>query len=210
MSEFSEGYFAKNENKEKIYPYLTKEELLIQLNEKWVGKLSELDCEDPQPKTVALSNDVPLLYLSHAEDHGFDIMILHKEDVKFEFYLSYELEYDVYAEIAVELYGENWTEIVGWHHEKIKVESGKRMPDIINQIFADINLERLEPFKLFGISEENIAKIADIFTVKNYNESESLHDIFADLVHFLGLEEFHWISHRYCSRDDSRVVKLNR
>jgi len=60
--------------------------IFIQYNEKWIGKLSPDDMNDDyQPQTIGLSNEIPLLHIIHAEDHGLYIRVLHEGVIKFAF-----------------------------------------------------------------------------------------------------------------------------
>jgi len=101
MSDFSAGFFFLSKNKDKIYPYMNQGEVLIQYNETWVGKLSSSDLStNYQPQDITLSNEVPMLHIIHAEDHGFFLRILHECAVVFEFDISYEVGTELYTEIG--------------------------------------------------------------------------------------------------------------
>ena len=216
MSDFSAGFFTLSENKEKVYPFLTDDEIFIQYNESWVGKLSEMDMgTDYLPQTLALSKEVPLLHIIHAEDHGFVIRILHEGDVKFHFDASYEVGADLYTEIGNELYGCEWwadadISKIDERHQKIKVEWAKQLEEqgLLNAFFANINEDSLKAFQIFGITDEALQNINQILTVKNF--SQDSHKMVYDLLDCLGLVGFSFVSHQYASYgDDDRFTVLN-
>jgi len=214
MSDFSTGFFSTNENKEKIYPYLIENELLIQYNDAWVGKLSATDWEEqPQPQNLALSNEVPLLYVMHAEDHGFSMEILHEEKVKFHFDVSYEVGVKLYTEIGIELYGSNWWLDVnkrGERHKQIREAWVKQLEqqNVLDDFFSHINLESLSAFHLFGISEESILEINEILTIKNC--AQDSHEMVHALLDCIGLKQFSFVGYDYVTGgNDDRFTILN-
>jgi len=215
MSDFSSGIFALSKDKDKIYPFLTKDEIFIQYNDKWVGKLAPTDMEDKiQPQTLALSKEIPLLHVMHAEDHGFFMQILHEGEVKFNFDISYDIGHDqFFYEVGEELYGDAWED---WYdggtcfsEESKKSELQKindkvaqrlkeeRLPDLY---FDNINKETLQIFKLFGASEETLANIQNILSVEYFNENFTgmVYSFMAEL----GLKKFGWISHHYLNNSE--------
>jgi len=214
MSDFSIGFFTTNENKEKVYPYLKENELFIQYNEAWLGKLSAMDWEEqPRLENLALSKEVPLLYVMHAEDHGFSIKILHEEELKFYFDVSYEAGEELHTEIGVELYGNNWWQDESKRkerHKQIREEWAKQLEQegMLDNSFSHINLESLKAFHLFGMSEEKLLKINEILTIKNW--ARDSHGMVYDLLDCLGLKQFSFVAYDYFSRgDDDRFSLLN-
>jgi len=214
MSDFSIGFFTTSENKEKVYPYLIENELFIQYNEAWVGKLSPMDWEDqPRPENLALSKEVPLLYVMHAEDHGFSMKILYKEEEKFHFNVSYEVGVELYTEIGIELFGSNWWQDVNKRDERdkqIREAWVKQLEQkgVLDNFFSHINLESLKTFQLFGVSEENISKLNEILTVKNC--AQDSHGMVYNLLYYLGFEQFSFVAYDYVSSgEDDRFTILN-
>lgn len=214
MSDFSAGFFTINENKEKIYPYLIEGEYLIQYNEDWVGKLSPGDWETSyQPQTLALSKQVPLLHVMHAEDHGFYLRILHEEEVKFQFEISYEVGADLYTKVGNELYGKNWwrdADNKDERYERVREEWAKQLEQqgILDDFFSHINLESLKAFRLFGISEDMLMEINEILTIKNC--AKDSHEMVYSLLDCVGLKQFDFVAHNYVSYgDDDRFTILN-
>ena len=214
MSDFSVGFFTTNENKDKVYPYLIKNDLFIQFNEAWVGKLSIMDWDlQPQPQNLALSKEVPLLYVMHAEDHGFSLKILHEEAVKFSFDISYEVGEELYTEIGIGLYGNDWWQDESKRderHKQIKEEWVKQLEQqgILDEFFSNINLDSLKVFHLFGISTEKIVEMNNILSVKNF--ADDSHGMVYALLDCLGLTFFSFVSYDYMSRgDDDRFTILN-
>jgi len=218
MSDFSIGFFTINKHKEKIYPHLTEDDLLIQYNEKWVGKLSAMDWKkQPQLQNLALSKEMPLLYVVNAEDHDFIMNILYEEEIKFHFHISYEVGMDLYTEIGAKMYGNYW-----WLDEdldestrderdkQIRKEWAKQMEQqgLLDRYFSNASLESLKAFKLFDISEENILKLNEILTIKNC--AKGSHSMVYDLLDCLGLEGFAFVSFDYASDgNDDRFTILN-
>ena len=204
MSDFSSGFFMLSENKEKVPPYLARNEWFIQLNEKWIGKLSPMDTStEYQPQTLALSKEVPLLHLIHAEEHGFLIRILHERDVKFHFDISYDIGVELYTEIGNELYGDHWWRDVKTRDERnqrTREEWSKRLENqgMLDAFFSNLNLEKLETFQLFGVNKENLLKASKILTIKNCAK-DSLGMVY-DLLDCLGLKEFYFVAHHYVSK----------
>jgi len=221
MSDFSVGYFTRNENKEKVYPYLTEDELFIQYNDEWIGKLSALDWEKPQPQTVALSKEMPLLYVMNAEDHGFSMKILHDEEVKFDLDISYDIRERIFDEVAHELYGEDCWEImmssIGTSDNKMEMANQvteKRIKDeniletAMKITFANINDDSLKIFEIFGFDEEIIQNLKQILTIKNGIENS--HQMIYNLLDCLGLKQFSFVSYEYVSGgEDDRFEILN-
>ena len=214
MSDFSAGFFTKNESKEKIYPYLMEGEFLIQYNEEWVGKLSPEDWGPGyQPQTLALSKQVPLLHVMHAEDHGFYLRILHEEEVKFQFEISYEVGADLYTKVGNELYGKSWWQDADnrdERYERVREEWAIQLEQqgILDDFFSNINLESLKAFRLFGISEETLLEIKEILTIKNC--AKDSHAMVYSLLDSIGLKQFSFVSYKYVSYgDDDRFAILN-
>jgi len=213
MSDFSVGYFTRDENKEKVYPYLTEGELLIQYNDEWVGKLSALDWEKPQPQTLALSKEMPLLYVMHAEDHGFSMKILHEEEIKFHFDVSYEVGIELYTETGIDLYGNNWWEDTNKReerHQHIRAEWAEQLEQrgLLDHFFSNINAESLKAFQVFGISESCLLELSEILTIKNC--ATDGHQMIYALLDCLGLTQFSFVSYNYVSDGaDDRFKVLN-
>ena len=222
MSDFSAGIFTVNKNKEKVYPYLTKDEVFIEYNEAWVGKLSSMDMDtDYEPQTLALSKEVPLLHIINAEDHGFLMRILHEGVVKFHFETSYDIQERLFNEVAHELYGDDCWDImlssIGTSDDKMKRANEvteKRFKDeniletTIETVFADVNKGGLKTFEIFGFDEEIMQNIKHTLTIENY--TENIPQMVYNLLDCLGLKQFSFVSHRYVSHgDDDRFTILN-
>lgn len=220
MSDFSAGFFTVNENKEKIYPYLTKNEFLIQYNEAWVGKLSPADMETDyqhQPQTIELSKEVPLLHVVNAEDHGFYMRILHEGEIGFSFEVSYDIRENVFEEVSYELYGDDRWDIMLTDGDKMKEANEateKRIQDeniietTVATYFANINDDNLKIFEIFGFDEETIRNIKNILTVENCIDNS--HKMVDNLLDCLGLKQFSFVSYKYVSYgDDDRFTILN-
>jgi len=211
MSDFSAAVFALNKDKDKVFPFLTKGDYFIQYNEMWVGKLSSDDMEeDINPQIFALSKEIPLLRIVHAEDHGFWMHVLFEGEIKFQFEVSYEVGAELYGQIAYELYGD-----IEWYfdEEKRKIVGGKvaEHPDLINAnkvFFGGINEESLTVLDIFGFDSETIKIISDILTVENFEKDP--HEMVSNLLDSLGLTYFSFVAHNYFSHgDDDRYVLLN-
>ena len=221
MSDFSAGIFTVNKNREKVYPYLTKDEVFIQYNEAWIGKLSSMDMEtDYQPQTLALSKEVPLLHIIDAEDHGFLMRILHEGEIKFHFETSYYIQEQLFSEVAHELYGDDCWDImvssIGSNDDKMKKANEitkKRFKDenilekTIATVFDDVNKGGLKIFEVFGFNEEIMQNIKHTLTIENY--TENIPQMVYNLLDCLGLKQFSFVSYSYVSRgDDDRFTIL--
>jgi len=213
MSDFSAGLFALSENKGEVYPFLVEGELLIQYNEQWVGKLSAMDTDhDFQPQTIALSKEVPLLYIMNAEDYGFLMQILHDGVIKFNLNIPYNAEADLAHEIGNELFGEEWFLDEGnvqEYYRQANEEAAKRLEaqGVPGSYFAGINSESLEVFQLFGFNEEILQKIRKILTAENFTQGS--HEMVSTLLDNLGLTDFSFVAHNYVSYGDDRFTILN-
>ena len=223
MSDFSIGFFTRDAYKGNVYPHLTENDLFIQYNEAWVGKLSAQDWErQPQPPNLALSKDVPLLYVMHAEDHGFSMKVLHEEEIKLDFDISYGIYDKVFNEVAHELYGEDCWEVmmssVGTDDNKMDEANEiteKRLKDEnilekeMTRALANINDERLKIFEIFGFNREIIQNLKQILTIQNGVENSR--KMVDNLLDCIGLTQLEFVSYEYISRgDDDRFEILNK
>lgn len=210
MSDFSAGIFALSNDVDKIYPFLIKDEVLIQYNDMWVGKLAPTDMKDKYPpQTLALSKEIPLLHIMHAEDHGFFVQVLHEGVVKFNFDIPYNIGHDqFFYEIGEELFGDEWEDWLDGHacfSDESKAENIKLINEKVAQklkkeripesFFDNINKESLQAFKLFGCSEEILENIQHILSPE-YFEQHFI-DMVYSFLNALGLTKFSYVSYDY-------------
>ena len=214
MSDFSAGLFTLSQYKEEVYPFLLEDELLIQYNEKWIGKLSSGDLStDYPPKTMELIKKLPFLHIMNGEDHNFFMRVLHEGEVKCQFDLPYDIEGHLYGRIAYEIYGENCWDIIMNSLDKsehVVKETTKYMKEnkILETVFSKAcsNLD-MKIFSLFNINDEMLDKIKLILTPDNYIQDR--HSMIYDFLDCLGLDGFSFVSLDYLSYgDDDRFVLL--
>jgi len=212
MSDFSAGVFALSKNKDKVYPFLTKKDLFIQYNDQWVGKLSDTDYEERfQPQTIALSKEVPLLYIMNAEDHGFSMKILHDGNTTFQFELPYYAEAELAHELGYELFGEEWLfepdkleqRSKQANEEAAKILKEQGAPAIY---FASINEENLKAFHVFDFSHDTLQEICEILTVENFVQGS--HKMVFALLNCIGLTDFSFVAHSYVFTEDEDRFKV--
>jgi len=225
MSDFSAGIFALSNDVDKIYPFLIKDEVLIQYNDMWVGKLAPTDMKDKYPpQTLALSKEIPLLHIMHAEDHGFFVQVLHEGVVKFNFDIPYNIGHDqFFYEIGEELFGDEWEDWLDGHacfSDESKAENIKLINEKVAQklkkeripesFFDNINKENLQVFKLFGCSEETLENIQHILSPEYFEQHFT--GMVYSFLDALGLTKFSFVSYDYMNNREypSPFVVLKR
>jgi len=219
MSEFSSGTVVKLQNKDKVLANLTEQEYLIDLQNSWLCKVSVHDMNDNYMEINRnLSNEVPLLHIIHAEDHGFYCCIYYQQKPLFTLAISYELEGNFDMQIGNELYGDDYAERAYIKREKeifqkVSEEKKRRSHELEAQkknIFTEIDKDRINQFTLFDIGEEDIQKLQKIITMETYEKDGWGRQLVNEFLDALNLNEFEWISFHYVCKDPEHFNIINR
>lgn len=226
MSEFSVGCCILNKNKEIAKKYLEKDDLLIQLNDKWLCKLVE-DEYAPFSKTdqrfsetdLNMSDEIPLLFFLDSEDHNGEFYILYERKVISSFFLEYGFEHSRKFRISQEMYGnefycDNRSQAEQDARDKeIDMEYKRRFPIYENEIKNNVIRSNLDNFKLFGITDKTLEEIQEILSYQRYIKQLKAgkplleKEIFDCLKNKMELTDFSWISYEYSSDFDNIIAR---
>jgi len=218
MSEFSAGTVIKLKNKEKVLANLSEKEYLINLQNSWLCKVSEYDMDEKYIEINSnLSNEVPLLQIIHAEDHGFYCRIYYHQKTLFELDIPYELEGNFDMQIGHELYGDDYVEkayIKGEEEviKKVSEEKKKRSHELEikkQKIFAKIEADEIYQFRLFNIGEEVVLKLQNIITRETYEKDGWGRQLVNEFLEELGLSKFKWVSFDYVHNGSEHYEIIN-
>lgn len=202
MSEFSSGIMLRACHKDIALKYMEDNSCLIQLNDFWLCRLSENGSINYSEEVLNLSEHIPLLYISNAEDYGFLLEILHHKKESFIFSIPYGFELVYAFKLGEQLYGDSYTEQMNNDdvEKNIEIEMKKRATEIeaeFQSFFSNINTEQVNKFRLFGFEEDTCEKIQHILTCQNYKKDFFGNQMIGELLDTIKLREFHFISYSY-------------
>lgn len=221
MSDFSAGILMHEKHREIAKVHLEKHTHLIELNDMWFCRLSENDfcemaVESYSEAVLAMSEQIPLLHVISAEDHEFELGILHHKKIVFHVRMPYDVVGNFAFDIVTELYGDECMEIIMNPdcavQEKIKNEIQRRhheVEEMVQSLFLEITEEGIEQFSQFGFDSDACAKIKDILTAENYQRDDMGYQMMKELFAVLKLSEFSFVSHKYVDlkNDIYNIVK---
>lgn len=212
MSDFSSGIMINETFKELAKKYSEENTYLIKLDDAWLCRLSENDfcemvAESYSEAVLNLSNHIPLMHIINAEDHGFELSILHNKKVCFHFQVNYDVENEFAFAIGEELYGDEYMDLIfdTEVQENINNEVLRRHCEIeetIESFFSEINQDSIMQFKLFGFDNDICNKVKNILTVNNYKKDKCGHQMIDELLSVLMLSKFSFVSFDYVNPNE--------
>lgn len=212
MSDFSSGILIRPAHKEIALKYLEDDTYLIKLNDAWLCRLSGNDfCdmteENYSEAVLNLSAHIPLMHIMSAEDHGFELGILHNKKLVFHFRVDYGVESEFASYIGSELYGNDYLKVMCDQEviKRIQSEVQKHyhvIEERVESFFSGIGEDEVKQFGLFGFHQDDCTKIQNILTLSNYEKDEMGYQMIKELLAVLGLEEFSFVSYNYVNPDE--------
>ncbi|GLC83286.1 hypothetical protein [Lacrimispora brassicae] len=217
MSEFSSGIMIQTCHKENVLKYMEKNTYLIQLNDLWLCRLSESDlCNhiseaDYSEAVLNLSEHIPLMHIVNAEDHGFELGILHRKKLAFTFGINYGVESEFVFQLGQQLYGEEYMDRLFDDEvmKNIERETQKHSAEVeerIQSFFSGIGAEQIKQFQLFGFQQDVCERIQHILTYPNYQKDKLGYRMIRELYAAIGIDEFCFVSHYYISKNEENFI----
>jgi len=170
MSVFAFTNLILSKNEQTAELYLDSNENLEQLNSKWVcfqtdnDKSIDVTNGKGFAQTVKeLSERIPVLYFTYAEDHGLGYVILHDRKPVSTFHFDWGYYEEISMIIAEEMYGEEEGFDL-WIKDRKRFDNLaiRRQKEYLEEVFFHNNANP-ENFKLFEFSENDICKLRSIF-----------------------------------------------
>jgi hypothetical protein len=183
MSAFSSGIIINSSNRDIALKFKEANTYLVKLNDSWLCRLSEnnfckMTVESYTEAVLDMSEHIPLLHLQNAEDHGFEMSILHDRELIFKFNIEYAIEDIFLFNIGKELYGDDYIDVM--QESDVQERIQKEMQNRYHEI----------------------EKIKTALTIPNYKSDGIGFQMIRDLFDALEIENFSFISYHYVSQDE--------
>lgn len=201
MSEFSVGVLFLNVDRYDLEDQILDLEncFIHELNEIWSILLFEdewIESGETAAWLLDLSQITPLLYVYHAEDHGWGYRLLHEGREHAYASVNYNLEVDLAIELAAERYpGQNPFEIFDQLSEELNRSGVYRQA--LSELLANKNVEA---FEIFDLNEDQVEALDRLLSVEALLDDDCLVDNVDQFKEILGIEEFNWLSYAYETR----------
>lgn len=213
MSEFTDGllirkshaFFTQVALTDLTHPYIYKV-----LNAHWI--VITFEDANPQHEPVHSwilrhSQQFPMLWFDHAEDHGWGYKLFHHREEKASLNVEYAISEGMALELAETLYpGVDFYDFYGaltFEKRDQLYAQVTASDDYRRQVAAQYAHTHPEAFAVFGLAPDSIAQLREILRPEYYGE---LVEGFSQLAAFqqaIGIEEMSWVSYHYLSRDDA-------
>ncbi|SEO63347.1 hypothetical protein [Paenibacillus sp. OV219] len=199
MSEFTAGNLVSIQHLEQLERF--NPTYKGPLNEKWAVFFTPNPdiSESPPDDIFAGSNEIPILYFFNAEDHGWGYSIVHEQQVKATFELSYEMEELFLMNMVQERYpDEDPIELLylGENSDRLREElmeelqQDQEFNQRLSRIFDNCQVEQ---FRLFDIGDESIAGLTEMMTFSYLEGLESPHDLVDQFKQLLQIDDMSWV-----------------